>query len=266
MAWLTREDMTTFSRSPHEPDMETLSYWLSRLEPLIRAETVGEIIVVIANRCGSEDDAVYAGTSTVLGIESGEVKVYGILGRGDKEVLIVDTKRRPKAKLVSEPASAASTATDATTQSRDTDVSAASTTYTSPDEDMVEDMEDYNDKYSSLSPKETKTPSGYSGGGSSDDESFYRESLPSAKSFTSQAPSEQLSATPASPHSAVSIPPSPQSRGRSRTRAQPMPTHKSPWTHHGKSSKKTANQDVLKDNNSVSEVQPQSPLTRGRTR
>ena len=64
--------------------METLSYWLARMEPLIRAESDDEIIVVLANRCGTEDDAVYAGTSAVLGIQSGEVKVYGILGRGEQ--------------------------------------------------------------------------------------------------------------------------------------------------------------------------------------
>jgi hypothetical protein len=243
--------------------METLSYWLSRLEPLIRAETVGEIIVVIANRCGSEDDAVYAGTSTVLGIESGEVKVYGILGRGDKELLVVDTDRRPKAKLVSEPPSAASTATDTTTQSRETDAS-GSTAYTSPDEDMVEDMDDYNNGYSSLSPKETKTPGGYSGTTSSDDESFYRESLPSAKSFSSQA-SPRFPLAPASPNSAMSVPPSPQTRGRSRTRAQPLPPKKSPWAHHETSSKKSK-----AASNAVAHVSPQnlppSPMLRGRTR
>jgi hypothetical protein len=73
------------------------------MEPLIRAEAIGEIIVVFANRCGVEDDAVYAGTSAVLGIEAGEVKVYGILGRGERELLVVDTNRRPQAKLVSMP-------------------------------------------------------------------------------------------------------------------------------------------------------------------
>ena len=83
--------------------METLSYWLARLEPVIRAEEEGEIIVVLANRCGTEDDAVYAGTSAVLGIEAGEVKVYGILGRGERELLVVDTSLRPQAKLVSDP-------------------------------------------------------------------------------------------------------------------------------------------------------------------
>jgi len=108
MAWLTREDARSYSRSPKDPDMQTLSYWLARLEPLIRAETEGEIIVVLANRCGTEEEAVYAGTSAVLGIQGGEVKVYGILGRGERELLIVDTNKRPQAKLISEPNSTAS--------------------------------------------------------------------------------------------------------------------------------------------------------------
>ncbi|XMA12321.1 hypothetical protein WAI453_005112 [Rhynchosporium graminicola] len=108
MAWLTREDARSFSRTPKEPDMETLSYWLARLEPLIRAEGDDEIIVVLANRCGFEDDAVYAGTSAILGIQSGEVKVYGILGRGERELLVVDTTQSPQAKLISQPSAAAS--------------------------------------------------------------------------------------------------------------------------------------------------------------
>lgn len=107
--------------------METLSYWLARLEPVIRAENEGEIIVVLANRCGTEDEAVYAGTSAVLGIQSGEVKVYGILGRGEKELLVVDTNKRPQAKLVSTAGSAENTGSDAPTEdstfSRNSDAS-----------------------------------------------------------------------------------------------------------------------------------------------
>lgn len=108
MAWLTREDPRAYSRAPKEPDMDTLSYWLSRLEPIIRAETIGEIVVVLANRTGMEGDATYAGTSAVLGIQDGEVKVYGILGRGERDLLIVDTGKKPQARLVSEPNSVAS--------------------------------------------------------------------------------------------------------------------------------------------------------------
>ncbi|KAJ0116268.1 hypothetical protein J7T55_005214 [Diaporthe amygdali] len=100
MAWLTREEGRMFSRMPAEPDMETLTYWVQRLEPVIRAEDEHETIVVFCNRTGFEDDAVYAGTSTVLGVVDGEVNVYGILGRGVKDLLVVDTDDAPFAKLV----------------------------------------------------------------------------------------------------------------------------------------------------------------------
>ncbi|KAL2278107.1 hypothetical protein FJTKL_14928 [Diaporthe vaccinii] len=100
MAWLTREECKDFTRMPNEPDMETLMYWIQRLEPVIRDESGEEIIVVFCNRTGMEGNAVYAGTSAVVGIKEGEVKVYGLLGRGVKELLVVDTDDAPFAKLV----------------------------------------------------------------------------------------------------------------------------------------------------------------------
>ncbi|TEA17952.1 Protein N-terminal amidase [Colletotrichum sidae] len=105
MAWMTREDGRMFSRMPNEPDMDTLTYWVTRLEPLIRSENEDEIIVVFCNRTGTEDDVVYAGTSAVVGVQDGEVKIYGLLGRGEKELLVVDTSNPPYAKLVYRPES-----------------------------------------------------------------------------------------------------------------------------------------------------------------
>ncbi|KAL2760760.1 hypothetical protein ACRALDRAFT_1059497 [Sodiomyces alcalophilus JCM 7366] len=105
MAWMTREDGRLFSRMPNEPDMETLTYWVTRLEPLIRAENDEEIIVVFCNRTGTEEEAVYAGTSAVVGIQNGEVKVYGVLGRGQRELLVVDTDSPPYGKLLHRPES-----------------------------------------------------------------------------------------------------------------------------------------------------------------
>ncbi|KAF7549061.1 hypothetical protein G7Z17_g6670 [Cylindrodendrum hubeiense] len=103
MAWITQEDSHIFSQQPHEADMNTLTYWISRLEPIIRAEWDEEVIVVFANRSGSEDEVTYAGTSAVVGIKEGEVRVYGILGRGEKDLLVVDTEAPPFAKLVYRP-------------------------------------------------------------------------------------------------------------------------------------------------------------------
>lgn len=103
MAWMTREDPSVFSRMPNEPDIETLAYWVTRLEPIIKSDNNREVIVVFCNRTGTEDDATYAGTSAVIGILDGEVKVYGLLGRGDKDILVVDTDRAPYAQLVHKP-------------------------------------------------------------------------------------------------------------------------------------------------------------------
>ncbi|KAL6854206.1 carbon-nitrogen hydrolase [Trichoderma novae-zelandiae] len=103
MAWLTNENAQEFTSTPLEPDSMTLLYWVSRLEPLIRAESNQEVIVIFANRCGIEGEATYAGTSTVVGIQSGEIWVYGIMGRGEKGLLVVDTDSEPYAKLAYSP-------------------------------------------------------------------------------------------------------------------------------------------------------------------
>ncbi|KAK3994725.1 carbon-nitrogen hydrolase [Cladorrhinum sp. PSN332] len=103
MAWLTFADREIFTLVPERPDLETLQYWVRRLEPVIRTDDDNneEIIVVFANRCGIEDEVLYAGTSTVLGIQNGQVNVYGILGRGEEKLLVVDTDEPPFAKIVS---------------------------------------------------------------------------------------------------------------------------------------------------------------------
>ncbi|QYS93343.1 CN hydrolase domain-containing protein [Trichoderma simmonsii] len=103
MAWMTREDRRHYSRMPNEPDMDTLTYWVTRLEPLIRSNNDDEIIVVFCNRTGVEDEATYTGTSAVIGIQEGEVKVYGLLGRGEKDLLVVDTTNPPYAKMIYRP-------------------------------------------------------------------------------------------------------------------------------------------------------------------
>lgn len=159
MAWLTREDARSYSRAPRDPDMETLSYWLARLEPVIRAESEGEIIVIIANRCGVEDEAVYSGTSCVLGIQDGEVKVYGILGRGEKELLVVDTEKRPQAKLVSEPTSFESVSTAMTV---DTDLTMPSPATTDPSSGFGDYGDEFDDFFTSpVSPMDPSFPQTY---------------------------------------------------------------------------------------------------------
>ncbi|UKZ74122.1 hypothetical protein TrVFT333_001781 [Trichoderma virens FT-333] len=103
MAWMTGEDRLHFTQMPNEPDISTLTYWVTRLDPIIRSNNEDEIIVVFCNRTGIEDEVTYAGTSAVIGIQEGEVKVYGLLGRGEKELLVVDTSNSPYAKMVCRP-------------------------------------------------------------------------------------------------------------------------------------------------------------------
>ena len=98
MAW-RHQDPSLLDLSPQEPDVETLVYWVRRLEPVIRADREGEVIVAFCNRTGAEEGAIYTGTSAVIGIRQGEVSVYGILGRGAVDLLIVDTDCPPRYKL-----------------------------------------------------------------------------------------------------------------------------------------------------------------------
>ncbi|KAL6910881.1 carbon-nitrogen hydrolase [Trichoderma evansii] len=103
MAWLTNDEQQEFLSALQDPDTMSLLYWVSRLEPLIRAQSNQEVIVVFANRCGTEDETTYVGTSAVIGIQSGEIYVYGIMGRGETGLLVVDTDSEPYAKLAYQP-------------------------------------------------------------------------------------------------------------------------------------------------------------------
>jgi protein N-terminal amidase len=102
MAWLTHESASSFRKVLEDPDMVTLSYWLIRLEPVRKARSLDEIIIVFANRTGVEDEVVYAGTSAVVGIKGEEITLYGLLGRGEEELLVVDTSK-PRGKLTFKP-------------------------------------------------------------------------------------------------------------------------------------------------------------------
>lgn len=42
MAWTTQEKCELFTQFPNEPDMDTLTYWAQRLEPVIRDESRDE--------------------------------------------------------------------------------------------------------------------------------------------------------------------------------------------------------------------------------
>lgn len=103
-AWLTYISDEDLNTMPTRPDLSTLGYWVGRFSPLV-GPAVGEgeqkeVVVVIANRTGSEGVAErvgevrYAGSSCVMGLRKGEgraVRIWDILGRAEEAVLVVDT-------------------------------------------------------------------------------------------------------------------------------------------------------------------------------
>ncbi|KAI5285886.1 Carbon-nitrogen hydrolase [Ascosphaera atra] len=125
MAWLTTfpEEVFLEEYKGKTPECETFRYWIMRMWPLIVGDEAdkddedrGMRIVVFANRCGIErgsregmDDAVYAGSSCVIGIQAlspgehrgekgyayADVSVWGMLGATEEGSLLVDTEDPP---------------------------------------------------------------------------------------------------------------------------------------------------------------------------
>lgn len=122
MAWLTRLTPEDTMVHPERPDMETVAYWLERFWPFVDSQPTEPIVVVLANRCGSEGQAVgstqmdhgetieigdrvaYAGSSCVMRFQSGSVKLWehhvgpnkgdvGLMGKGQEGMLVVDTSQ-----------------------------------------------------------------------------------------------------------------------------------------------------------------------------
>lgn len=54
-------------------------------------DTGKEVLVVVANRCGEEGEARYAGTSWVGRVGGGEAGVWAMGGRGEEGVVVGDT-------------------------------------------------------------------------------------------------------------------------------------------------------------------------------
>ena len=112
MAWVTDLNALALAQEREAPDLDTLSYWIERLHPLVMADK--RVLVICANRCGDEpgenpsnpeekDGVRYAGSSFVGLVGRKEVKMWGILGRGQEGVLVVDTAEDPKWTLVISP-------------------------------------------------------------------------------------------------------------------------------------------------------------------
>jgi protein N-terminal amidase len=75
MAWLLPAEYDGMGG----PSMSTLKYWVARLFPLV--EDGKKRTVVLCNRTGEEEGAVYAGTSCVFRVGGGDSQVLGVLGR-----------------------------------------------------------------------------------------------------------------------------------------------------------------------------------------
>lgn len=73
------------------PDTKTLSYWIARFEPVLKRSTRHRLILTMANRCGKERGAEYAGSSTVMEIKDGAVRLWDVLGKAQEACLVVDT-------------------------------------------------------------------------------------------------------------------------------------------------------------------------------
>ncbi|KAL2887983.1 DNA repair protein rhp41 [Ceratocystis lukuohia] len=96
LASTSNQLIETFTTKPEDPDMDTLCHWLSRLLPIFQSSLESsEIIVVLANRRrpAKMDSALFAGTSTIVGIKGPRVRIYGMLARDGKELLSVDTEK-----------------------------------------------------------------------------------------------------------------------------------------------------------------------------
>ncbi|PSK56686.1 Protein N-terminal amidase [Elsinoe australis] len=114
-AWLTSLTPEELLEEKENPDLDTLNYWVARFKPLLQRIGREEVVMVFANRCGLEPGQVagvtrgvdeegksvvgYAGTSCVMGVKDGSLRIWEMLGRAVEDVLIVDTERPPKYEL-----------------------------------------------------------------------------------------------------------------------------------------------------------------------
>ena len=112
MAWLTHLDSAELRLMSATPDLATLNYWVARFEPVLGVNGADEeVVIVCANRTGEEGitprvgEVRYAGSSCVMGLkrgsgeESGQVRLWDILGRAEEGILVVDTDEEPKFSL-----------------------------------------------------------------------------------------------------------------------------------------------------------------------
>lgn len=83
-------------RDPTQPDIATVAYWVERFQPIVEAVEERPVFVVMANRCGMEKGVCYAGSSTVIKIEKGDVSLLDTVGKSEEKCFVVDLGDRPK--------------------------------------------------------------------------------------------------------------------------------------------------------------------------
>lgn len=91
-AWITRMTPEELAEAPLEPDLETETYWLERMRPILLSKPTEPVVIVFANRCGQEGGVCYAGSSMVVRVGESEISIYNRLGRKEEKCLIVDTR------------------------------------------------------------------------------------------------------------------------------------------------------------------------------
>ncbi|KAI8814179.1 carbon-nitrogen hydrolase [Cladochytrium replicatum] len=91
MAWVLKttgppsadsEDTTVAASNVKEPNMDTLEYWIDRLQPIIPGERGKDVIVVVANRVGGENGTIFTGTSTVMKFGNDGIEIGALMGQG----------------------------------------------------------------------------------------------------------------------------------------------------------------------------------------
>jgi protein N-terminal amidase len=92
MAWLTRLSPQELTELPLRPDNETVSYWIERFFP-VHSSRQSNVFIVLANRCGIEESACYAGTSSVICFRNGKGYIYEILGKCEEKCMVVDLQK-----------------------------------------------------------------------------------------------------------------------------------------------------------------------------
>ncbi|KZF22616.1 carbon-nitrogen hydrolase [Xylona heveae TC161] len=55
-----------------------------------------DVIIVFCNRSGQDEEICFAGTTAVIGVKDGKMRIFDLLGRAQEECLVVDTREPAK--------------------------------------------------------------------------------------------------------------------------------------------------------------------------